>query len=109
MDDILTKLSAGMITQDEAKAEIDKLNEEKSNKKQIYYKVAPKGGISFYGMQSRPITIYINHLESILNEVCSSEWKWNEEFEEFLKENEESLSRSKSKKSKPKSITIKKK
>lgn len=54
-------------------------------KKSVTYKVSQKGAISFYGIRSRPITLYRDELHKIIDSATSDEFKlWEKEHEKQL-------------------------
>lgn len=87
---LLQKLQSGEITLEECQSQ---LNQKQKVESQIYYKVSPKGCISFYGIRRMPISLYRQELEMILDTILEGdEPSYNGDFSEFLKENDEKLS-----------------
>ena len=82
-DEILQKLSAGELPVDEA----SKLLEEVAQPKRgdLYCKVSQKGGISVYGLQRMPVTLYVEQWERLLN--------FSDAIREFIKEHDSELKR----------------
>lgn len=90
INEITEKIAAGSLSASDGQKQIMKILSK--DKKTVHYKVAPKGGISFYGLQGRfPITIYKQALQSIL-ELTATDPTFNETFQQFLDENEGSIS-----------------
>ncbi len=72
---ILSKLTMGEITQEQAKKLIEESN------KQITYKVSEKGAISFYGIRKLPITLYLDEVNKLKDVFI------NEDFNSFIDKN----------------------
>lgn len=62
--EILRKLKAGEISDQEA----EKLLDEAEDKKRtgLYCKVSPKGALSVYGLQRMPVTLYVEQWNRLL-------------------------------------------
>ncbi len=88
--EILLQLTAGTLDIKEAHDKIKELENEKKNG--IIYKVSKKGCISFYGIRKRPISLYIQELESIIKKTIK-DTTWSDEFQKFVDDNESTLSR----------------
>lgn len=86
-EQILQKVAAGEMTAEEA----GKLLKNKEKTK-LFYKVSPKGAVSFYGMRRMPITLYITELEQMLNLVCGK-IEYSDDFQAFVDKAGDSLSR----------------
>ena len=82
---ILQQVRIGEIDQETAAAALKKA----ATTKEVTYAVSPKGAISFKGMRRFPITVYVEELETIVQLFGT------DEFQQFLVENETSLSRKK--------------
>ena len=81
--EILAKFKSGEI--DDAKA--DELLEQLDQKKRgtLYCKVSQKGGMSLYGLQRMPVTLYVEQWERLLD--------FSDEICQFLKEHDSELKR----------------
>ena len=79
-EEILSKVQAGEMSVEEA-AKL--LAEPKRG--QLYCKVSEKGGISVYGLQRMPVTLYVEQWERLLD--------FGDQVRSFLKENDEKLKR----------------
>lgn len=88
--EITQLVSAGSMTAEEAARKITALSN--NNKTQIYYKVSPKGAVSFYGLRRMPITMYIEELEKIVGQVMADP-NWSTSFQEFVNQAGDSLKR----------------
>ena len=64
-DDILQRLSAGEMQVDEASKLLAQVEQPKRG--DLYCKVSQKGGISVYGLQRMPVTLYVQQWERLLN------------------------------------------
>jgi hypothetical protein len=82
-DEILAKLAAGELTTAEASKLLDELTQPKRGS--LYCKVSEKGGISVYGLQRMPVTLYVEQWERLLD--------FADEIREFLKEHDSELKR----------------
>jgi len=82
-DDILAKLAAGKITAEEASRLLDEAEQERRGS--LYCKVSQKGGISVYGLQRMPVTLYVEQWERLL--------AFGDEIREFIEEHEGQLKR----------------
>lgn len=81
-DEILEKLAAGELSVDEAK----KLMAEAEPKRgSLYCKVSEKGGLSVYGLQRMPVTLYVEQWERLLD--------FADEVRQFIKDNNTKLKR----------------
>ncbi len=63
--EILSKLTGGELTEDEADKLLDELERQKRGS--LYCKVSQKGAISIYGLQRMPVTLYVEQWERLLN------------------------------------------
>ena len=61
--EILEKLKAGELDVEEATKLLEKADEPKRG---LYCKVSPKGGLSVYGLQRMPVTLYVEQWERLL-------------------------------------------
>jgi hypothetical protein len=82
-DEILSKLAAGEIEVGEAQKLLDQLDQEK--KATLYCKVSQKGGVSVYGLQRMPVTLYAGQWERLLD--------FGDEIRNFIVEHDADLSR----------------
>ena len=80
--EILEKVAAGELSIDEA----GKLMEQDERKPAgLYCKVSPKGGVSVYGLQRMPVTLYASQWERLLD--------FAEEIRKFVEGNNDKLKR----------------
>lgn len=92
MDGLLQKLQAGEISVDECKKAL--ATQVPSGAKNVQFKVTPKGCVGFYGLRSRPITLYIGELERILAAILKDESpEYSEQFQNFIDTNNAQLSK----------------
>ena len=63
--EILSKLTSGELTEDEADRLLDELERQKRGS--LYCKVSQKGAISIYGLQRMPVTLYVEQWERLLD------------------------------------------
>lgn len=89
---ILQDLQAGTITQEESIKALSNLTK-KTNSKQVTLKVTPKGCIGIYGVRRMPISLYFDELNSILNYILTDGYKFSEQMNSFLTENESKLAK----------------
>lgn len=82
-DEILAKLAAKEISVDEASKLLGELDAPKRG--QLYCKVSEKGGVSLYGLQRMPVTLYVEQWERLLD--------FGDDVRSFLKENDAKLKR----------------
>jgi hypothetical protein len=61
--EILEKLKAGEIEVEEATKLLEQVEEPRRG---LYCKVSPKGGLSVYGLQRMPVTLYVEQWERLL-------------------------------------------
>jgi hypothetical protein len=80
--EILEKLKAGKIDVDEATKLLEEADEPRRG---LYCKVSQKGGISVYGLQRMPVTLYVEQWERLLG--------FADEIKEFIKEHDSELKR----------------
>ena len=64
-EDILADLQAGKIQVDEASKLLAELEQPKRGA--LYCKVSPKGGLSVYGLQRMPVTLYMEQWQRLLD------------------------------------------
>jgi hypothetical protein len=81
--EILTKLSAGEISTDEADRLLAEIEQPKRGT--LYCKVSEKGAVSVYGLQRMPVTLYVEQWERLL--------AFGDEITQFLKQNDSKLKR----------------
>jgi hypothetical protein len=82
--EILTKLASGEINAEEADKQLAAL-EKSPARGQLYCKVSPKGGMSLYGLQRMPVTLYVEQWERLL--------AYSDEIRKFLGEHQAELKR----------------
>jgi len=82
-DEILANLAAGEISAEEASRLLDEAEQEK--RASLYCKVSQKGGISVYGLQRMPVTLYVEQWERLLD--------FGDDIREFIGEHEGQLKR----------------
>lgn len=82
-DEILADLVAGKIDKDEAAKLLDELDRKKRGT--LYCKVSQKGGMSLYGLQRMPVTLYVEQWERLLD--------FSDEIRQFMKEHDSELKR----------------
>ncbi len=81
-EEILAKLQAGELSVEEASK---LLEEDKPKRGQLYCKVSEKGGLSVYGLQRMPVTLYVEQWQRLLD--------YAEEIKSFMKANDSKLKR----------------
>ena len=81
-EEILAQVAAGKLSVDEA-AKL--LADEAPKRGTLYCKVSGKGGISLYGLQRMPVTLYVEQWERLLG--------FSDELREFMKEHDSELKR----------------
>jgi hypothetical protein len=99
---VLQDIAAGIITPEEGQKILQASQEKKNG---VSLKVGPKGAIGVYGLRVRPICIYYKELTAMLDYMLTDTWEFNENMEEFLRENDDKMSKGKVKKS----VTVTKK
>ena len=82
-EEILSKLAAGELGVEEASKLLADVEQPKRGT--LYCKVSEKGGVSVYGLQRMPVTLYVEQWERLLD--------FGDEIRKFLKENDASLKR----------------
>lgn len=82
MEEILQKLKAGEIEVAEATRLLEAAETRRGS---LYCKVSEKGGVSVYGLQRMPVTLYVEQWEKLL--------AFGGELEKFLTENAARLKR----------------
>ena len=82
-DEILAKLAAGEIQTEEASKLLDEV--ERQRRGSLYCKVSQKGGLSLYGLQRMPVTLYVEQWERLLD--------FSDEIQAFIKEHNPELKR----------------
>ena len=82
-EEILAKLAAGEIKTDEASKLLDELDRQRRGT--LYCKVSQKGGLSLYGLQRMPVTLYVEQWERLLD--------FSDELRAFIKEHDSELKR----------------
>ena len=81
--EILAQVKSGEIDEDQA----DKLLEDLERQKRgtLYCKVSQKGGLSLYGLQRMPVTLYVEQWERLLD--------FSDEIRKFIGEHNDELKR----------------
>jgi hypothetical protein len=82
-EEILAQLAEGKLTVDAAGKLLADL--ETSKRGTLYCKVSPKGGMSLYGLQRMPVTLYVEQWERLLG--------FADDLRAFLKEHDADLKR----------------
>ena len=82
-EEILAKLAAGEIKIEQASKLLEEA--EKEGRGSLYCKVSEKGGISVYGLQRMPVTLYVEQWEKVLG--------FADEIRRFIKEHNAELKR----------------
>jgi hypothetical protein len=82
-DEILAKLAAGEIETAEASKLLDEF--ERKRRGSLYCKVSQKGGLSLYGLQRMPVTLYVEQWERLLD--------FSDEIRAFIQEHNSELKR----------------
>ena len=80
---ILAKLAAGEMSPEDAAKMLDEADERKRGS--LYCKVSQKGGLSVYGLQRMPVTLYAEQWERLLD--------FADEIRQFIQQNSNALSR----------------
>jgi hypothetical protein len=81
--DILAQVAAGKLSVDEAAKLL--ADQDAPKRGALYCKVSGKGGVSLYGLQRMPVTLYVEQWERLLN--------FADELRAFLKEHDSELKR----------------
>ncbi len=81
--EILAKVASGAMTAEEAGKLLE--DAEQSKRGQLYCKVSEKGGVSVYGLQRMPVTLYVEQWLRLLD--------YGDTIRSFLKENDARLKR----------------
>ena len=79
--EILAKLAAGEITEEDADNMLSELETKKRGT--LYCKVSQKGAISVYGLQRMPVTLYVEQWNRLLD--------FSDEIRQFAKDNDAEL------------------
>ena len=82
-EEILAKLAAGEMDTDEASKLLEELERQKRGT--LYCKVSQKGGMSLYGLQRMPVTLYVEQWERLLD--------FSDDLRDFMKEHDSELKR----------------
>ena len=82
-EDVLAKLAAGELDVEEAKGLLDSIEEQ--SRRELYCKVSQKGGVSVYGLQRMPTTLYAEQWEKLLD--------FGDDIRKFIKEHDAELKR----------------
>lgn len=80
--DVLTQLKAGKLSVDDAAKLLGAMDSPKSYGK-LYCKVSRKGGVSVYGLQQMPVTLYAEQWERLLHDAPAEHFVLT-----FIRENE---------------------
>jgi len=83
-EEILAKLASGEIKVEEATKMLEEADQARP-RGQLLCKVSAKGGVSLYGLQRMPVTLYVEQWERLL--------AFGEEISKFLKEHDAELKR----------------
>jgi hypothetical protein len=83
VEEITAKIASGEISAEEGTRLIQQANEKPRGS--LYCKVSEKGGVSVYGLQRMPVTLYVEQWERLLD--------FSDEVRSFLKENASQLKR----------------
>ena len=81
-DALLAAVQAGKISLDEASKQLDALT--KTKPRRLYAKVSGKGGVSVYGLQRMPVTLYAQQWERL--------FVFGDELKAFMEANKDKLS-----------------
>jgi hypothetical protein len=81
-EEVLAKVAAGELSVEEA-AKL--LGDSDQRRGTLYCKVSPKGGMSLYGLQRMPVTLYIEQWERLL--------EFSDSIRAFMKEHDAELKR----------------
>jgi hypothetical protein len=81
-EEILAKLQSGELSVEQASK---LLEENKPQRGQLYCKVSEKGGLSVYGLQRMPVTLYVEQWQRLL--------AFTDEIKAFIAENDAKLKR----------------
>ena len=82
-EEILAKLAAQELNVEEASEMLAALEQPKRGT--LYCKVSEKGGVSVYGLQRMPVTLYMEQWQRLLD--------FGDDVREFIKQNEGQLKR----------------
>ena len=82
-EEILAKVAAGEIPVEEASKLLEKADPAKQGT--LYCKVSEKGGISVYGLQRMPVTLYVEQWQRLLD--------FADQIQQFMKEHDAELKR----------------
>jgi hypothetical protein len=82
-EEILAKVAAGELKIEEASRLLEK--SEREQRGSLSCKVSEKGGVSVYGLQRMPVTLYIEQWEKLLG--------FADEIRQFMKEHDSELKR----------------
>jgi hypothetical protein len=82
-EEILAQVAAGKLAVDEAAKLL--ADQETPRRGSLYCKVSAKGGLSLYGLQRMPVTLYVEQWERLL--------AFADELQTFLKEHDSELKR----------------
>ena len=82
-DEILAKVANKELTLEEASRMLEEVDKPKRG--QLYCKVSEKGGVSVYGLQRMPVTLYVEQWQRLLD--------FGDQLRSFLKENDSRLKR----------------
>lgn len=63
--EILRKIAAGEMSAEEGEKLLDEAGQRPRG--QLYLKVSPKGGVSLYGLQRMPVTLYVEQWGRLLD------------------------------------------
>jgi hypothetical protein len=82
-EEILAQVAAGKLSVDEAAKLL--ADQETVKRGTLYCKVSAKGGLSLYGLQRMPVTLYVEQWERL--------FAFSDELKAFMKEHDSELKR----------------
>jgi hypothetical protein len=82
-EEILAQVAAGKLSVDEAAKLL--ADQDTVKRGTLYCKVSAKGGVSLYGLQRMPVTLYVEQWERLFG--------FSDELKAFLKEHDSELKR----------------
>lgn len=82
-EEILAQLQSGQLSVEQASKALAEIETPKRG--QLYCKVSEKGGVSVYGLQRMPVTLYMEQWDRLLT--------FGDDIKAFIKDNSEKLKR----------------
>ncbi len=82
-EEVLAKVAAGELSVEEATKLL--AESEEPRRGSLYCKISPKGGLSVYGLQRMPVTLYVEQWDRLLN--------FTDEIRRFMAEHDAELKR----------------